>query len=137
VILEVSRTMSGNCALTVLVGNGNIAAGPLCPSSKVTAVDVGNKTLTLQSMTLGDGRAMWEAGAAIKLYDAGVASRYEEHSIVSIAGSVLTMNTLPTWLDSTAVSGGGVYATYPAEGASDATALQDSHVHTGDGSEWL
>lgn len=137
VILEVSRTMSGNCSITLLVGNGDINAGPLCPSARVTAVNVGAKTITVQVATMPDGRAIFEDGSDVKIYDAGVASRYDEEQVVSVSGNVLTMNAFPAWLDATAVSGGGVYVTYPSEGSTNATALQDSHVHTGDGSEWL
>ena len=131
VILETQRRLAGACQITMLVRRDSTNHGPLCPTSAVLAVDVPNKTVTV-----ADG-SLFEAGADVLIYHAGVDGRYDVETIATVAGDVLTLGAVPVWLDSAAVALGGVVVTYPPEGSPNITPLQASHVHFRDGNSWL
>lgn len=122
-ILESRRNLkTGECEIVVLVQGPSLLAA-LCPVALVVSSSGADLTL--------DDATPFAEGDAVKLYDPGVAASPGERRISTIAGNVITLDSVFS------VNDGITIVTYSSDDNASITDEQKAHTHPGDGSRWL
>lgn len=123
-ILGVSRDPETGIPTAIVLCDGQVKQGVLCPALAVT--NVAGTVLTFGE----DPRDHFEVGDTARLYNRGESAEYQDRVIASMTATTMTLTVAPSgW-----AAAGVTWATYPDDG--DGSDVQDAHVHVDDGSTW-